>query len=153
VIDFRLDHDIGEGRDLSIWANASRTKLKDSWNTNPTFSPLGGITLSPVTPMQDAHSESLVGRYRWLSDSGIESSLQASLTRSGVSINQFVSEDRTTVDLDYQGRYAMSRHDILWGLNYRSSADEISANEPYIAIAGHAIRKTIRVSSSTTTGP
>lgn len=137
VIDFRLDHDIGEGRDLSIWANASRTKLKDSWNTNPTFSPLGGITLSPVTPMQDAHSESLVGRYRWLSDSGIESSLQASLTRSGVSINQFVSEDRTTVDLDYQGRYAMGRHDILWGLNYRSSADEISANEPYIAIAGH----------------
>lgn len=138
VIDFRLDHDIGEGRDLSIWANASRSKLKDTWNTYPSFSPMGGITLSPVSPMQDTHSESLVGRYRWLSNSGIESSIQASFTRSGVGINQFVSENRTTVDLDYQGRYAIGRHDILWGLNYRSSEDEITANEPYISINGRA---------------
>ncbi len=136
VIDFRLDHDIGGGRDMSIWANASRSKLNDAWNTQPNFVPT--LTLSKLTPQQDAHSESLVGRYRWLSDSGIESSLQASFTRSGVSITEFLAESRNTVDLDYQGRYAIGRHDILWGLSYRSSSDEITTNEPYIAIAGRS---------------
>jgi iron complex outermembrane receptor protein len=135
VIDFRLDHDIGGGRDLSIWANASHSTITDLWNTNPDFSG-PALTLSALTPRQMLHSESLVGRYRWLSDSGIESSLQASATRSGIDMTDFINESRTTIDLDYQGRYAIGHHDILWGLNHRSSSDEISINEPYIAIAG-----------------
>ena len=135
VVDFRLDHTIGGGRDLSIWANASRSKITELWNTNPTFSPTGGLALSALTPLQELHSESLIARYRWLSDSGIESSIQASGTRSGIDITHFIAESRTTVDLDYQGRYTFDRHDILWGLSHRSSSDEISTNEPYIAIA------------------
>jgi len=135
VVDFRLDHAIGDGRDLSIWANASRSKITELWNTNPTFSPTGGLALSALTPLQELHSESLVARYRWLSDSGIESSIQASGTSSGIDITRFIAESRTTVDLDYQARYTFERHDILWGLSHRSSSDEISTNEPYIAIA------------------
>jgi iron complex outermembrane receptor protein len=135
VVDFRLDHDIGGGRDLSIWANASHSKIAELWNTKPDFSG-PGLTLSSYTPTQELHSESLVARYRWLGDSGVESSIQASGTRSGIDITDFINESRTTVDLDYQGRYAYNRHDILWGLSNRSSSDEISTNEPYIAIAG-----------------
>lgn len=142
VIDFRLDHDIGSGRDLSIWANASHSKITELWYTNPTFSPMGALSLSALTPEQELHSESLVGRYRWLNDAGIESTIQASLTRSGIDITQFINESRTTADLDYQGRFAIGRHDILWGLNYRSSSDEITTNEPYLAIAGHSYTQT-----------
>lgn len=132
VIDFRLDHDLGAGRDLSVWASASRSNTTELWNTQPDFSQ-GGLNVSAITPNQVLNSESLVGRYRWLGDTGIESSIQASLTRSGIEIDNFVTETLTTVDLDYQGRYAVDRHDILWGLNHRSASDEISTNEPYIA--------------------
>lgn len=135
VIDFRLDHDIGGGRDLSIWANASRSKTTELWNTQPDFSQ-PGLNLSSLTPNQVLSSESLVGRYRWLGDSGIESSLQASLNRSTVDIDRFVQASLTTVDLDYQGRFAVGHHDILWGMNHRSTRDETSANEPYVAING-----------------
>ncbi len=138
VLDLRLDHDIGGGRDLSIWANATRSRINDNWNANPTFSPSGALSLSAISPLQELHNESLVGRYRWLSDSGIESSLQASFTRSGIEISNFITESRNTTDVDYQGRYAIGRHDILWGLNYRSSSDEIETNEPYIAMAGRS---------------
>jgi iron complex outermembrane receptor protein len=135
VIDFRLDHDLGAGRDLSIQANASRSKTTELWNTQPDFSQ-PGLNLSALTPNQVLSSESLVGRYRWLGDSGIESSLQASLNRSTVDIDRFVQASLTTVDLDYQGRFAVDRHDILWGMNHRSTRDETSANEPYVAING-----------------
>ena len=135
VVDFRLDHDIGSGRDLSIWANATRSRVSELWNTKADFSG-PALSLSYYTPTQELHSESLVTRYRWLSDAGIESSVHASLNHSGVDITEFINQTRTTVDLDYQSRYAFQRHDILWGLNHRSSKDEIDAVEPYIAIAG-----------------
>lgn len=135
VIDFRLDHDLGLGRDVSIWANASRSKTTELWNTRPDFSQ-GGLNVSSLTPNQVLNSESLVGRYRWLGDTGIESSIQASLTRSGIAIDNFVTETLTTLDFDYQGRYAVDRHDILWGVNHRNTSDEMATNEPYITIRG-----------------
>jgi iron complex outermembrane receptor protein len=39
----------------------------------------------------------------------------------------FYKEDRTTFDLEYQGRYTFAKHDVSWGLSYRSTADSISA--------------------------
>ncbi|NTV71120.1 MAG: TonB-dependent receptor [Azonexaceae bacterium] len=130
VVDFRLDHDLASGRDLSIWGNASRSTTRELWDLS--FPGLG-ISLFPVSPTQKLHSESLVGRYRWLSDHGIESSIQASATTSGIDITNFIREERTTYDLDYQGRYAFGRHDILWGLSHRRSSDEVSSGEPYIS--------------------
>src|SRR5574343_870822 len=81
VVDFRLDHELGGGRDLSVWASANRSKTTELWNTQPDFSG-PGLSVSTITPNQVLNSESLVGRYRWLGDTGIESSLQASVTRS-----------------------------------------------------------------------
>lgn len=130
VVDFRLDHDLTSGRDLSIWGNASRSTTRELWDLS--FPGLG-ITLLPVSPTQKLHSESLVGRYRWLSDGGVESSIQASVNTSGIDITNFIREERTTYDLDYQGRYAVGRHDILWGFSHRRSSDEVSSGEPYIA--------------------
>ncbi len=137
VVDFRFDKSLGNGRDFSIWANASRSSTGDLWRTQPTFTPFPtpSISLADQRPDQILDSQSLVGRYRWIGDSGIESTLQGSITRSGIDITAFIKENRTTYDLDYQGRYAIGAHDLTWGLNHRSSNDEMSTNEPYVAIA------------------
>lgn len=135
VVDFRLDQDLSNGRDLSIWGNASHATTRELWDLS---FPGIGLTLLPVSPTQKLHSESLVGRYRWLSDHGIESSIQASVNTSGIDITNFIHEERTTYDLDYQGRYAVGRHDILWGFSHRHSSDEISTNAPYIAMLSPA---------------
>lgn len=135
VVDFRLDHALGNGRDLSIWANATHSKTGDIWRTKPDFTQ-PGLSLSPLYPSQELNSQSLVGRYRWLSDHGIESSIQMSATNSGIDITEFIRENRTTYDVDYQARYAFQTHDLIWGMNYRTSADEIWTNEPYMVING-----------------
>lgn len=135
LIDFRLDHALGGGRDLSIWANATRTQTGDIWRTKPDWSQ-PGLRVSSYYPTQEMSSQSLVGRYRWLSDWGVESSLQMSVTNSGMEITNFIHESRTTYDLDYQGRRAFDRHDLIWGFNHQSSTDEISPNPPYISING-----------------
>ena len=138
VVDFRLDNELGGGRDLSIWANASRSSTRELWNVSPAFSPTGGVNLAPVTPRQVLHQENLVGRYRWLTAAGVESSIQASIGWAGVEIDNFAEDDHTTFDLDYQGRRAFDQHDLLWGLSHRSVRDDIGTNEPYAAIAGDA---------------
>lgn len=147
VVDFRFDRDLNSGRDLSIWANASQSTLDDLWLTNPQFQMVNvpfvgqvpfytGLTQRSVR--QTLHNESLVGRYRWLSDAGIESSLQLSAARSGIEINGFIDETRNTFDFDYQGRYAIGTHDVLWGLSHRSSSDEITTPGTYINIQPNA---------------
>ncbi len=61
--------------------------------------------LAPRRVHQKLHNESLVGRYRWLSDAGIESSLQLSPpARVSSQINSFIDETRNTFDIDYQAR-------------------------------------------------
>lgn len=135
LVDFRLDHALGGGRDLSIWANATQSRTGDIWRTKPDWSQ-PGLSVSPYFPTQELNSQSLVGRYRWLSDGGIESSLQMSATRSGIDITEFIHESRSTYDVDYQGRLVLKRHDLIWGLNHRSSIDDISTNQPYLKITG-----------------
>ena len=135
VVDFRFDRDLGPGNDLTVWVNASQSKMGDLWNANPDLSVPGQLAFSGLTLRQKLNSESLMARYRWLSDGGIESTLQGGLTHSGIDISNFFEETRNTVDIDYQGRYAFGRHDLLWGFSHRSSADDVAPHEPYINIA------------------
>ncbi len=135
VVDFRFDRDLSAGRDLSVWANASLSTLDDLWMINPQFRTVtipgfgptavfAGIT--PIRLRQTTESQSLVGRYRWLSDSGVESSVQLSANRSGIDIDHVIKEERTTFDVDYQSRYSFAAHDLLWGFSHRSSSDDIT---------------------------
>lgn len=134
VVSFRLDRELGSGSDFSLWANAAQSATFEKWNTNPSFTP-GGLVLSPYYPRQVVSSQSLVGRYRWLTDGGVESTFQASLAGSSIDITQFFKENRATIDLDYQGRYALGTHDIVWGVNHRTSQDNVWTNAPYVAIS------------------
>lgn len=137
VADFRLDKALGGGRDLSVWANASRSSTNDFWMTLPDLTQ-PGLVMSPFKPRQILNSESLVGRYRWLGNQGIESSIQGSLTRSGIEISNFISENRNTYDFDYQGRLAFDLHDLMWGLSLSHSTDDIVATAPYLSILGRS---------------
>lgn len=135
VVDFRFDRDLSSGRDLSIWANASFSTLDDLWMTYPKFQTVNIPGFGParvfagMDPMrmhQKAESQSLVGRYRWLGDSGIESSVQLSANRSGFEVSNVIKEERLTFDVDYQSRYSFAAHDLLWGFSHRSSSDDIT---------------------------
>lgn len=131
VVDFRLDRDLSGGSDLTLWANASRSRITEFWEGIPSYIN-NTLAAYDLMPRQELHSESLMGRYRWLGESGVESSVQASLTRSGIDITNFVHESRSILDIDYQARYAYGRHDILWGLAHRTTRDHFGPNEPYV---------------------
>jgi iron complex outermembrane receptor protein len=135
VIDFRFDRDLGAGSDFTLWANASRSKMGDLWNANPDISIPGRLSFSGLSLSQKLNSESLVARYRWLTDGGVESTLQGGLIHSGIDISNFFEETRDTLDIDYQGRYAFGRHDVLWGFSHRRSTDDVTPHEPYVSIA------------------
>ncbi|WP_412480407.1 TonB-dependent receptor plug domain-containing protein [Azonexus sp. IMCC34839] len=135
AVDVRFDQNLSSGKDLSIWFNASRSSLGDLWYTFPRFSGGSFMGMAEMPVNQVYSSENLMGRYRWLSEKGIESSLQMAFTRSGIDIPGFFLEDRYTFDLDYQGRYAAGEHDLLWGLSHRSSSDDVWTARPVIYLS------------------
>lgn len=134
VLDARYDHALEQGRDVTFWFNATHATTGDAWLTEYSVGP-GGLSLQPKVMEQRIHSENLMGRYRWLTEGGVESSIQASAGTSGVAIQPYVDETRTTIDLEYQGRYAMGVHDLLWGVNYRQSHDRIYAPDFLLGFA------------------
>jgi iron complex outermembrane receptor protein len=120
MIDLRFDRNLGGGGDLVLWANAMRSTLGDLMRID--MSPVPPLTLRPLAGRQRDTSKTLAGRYRWLTGSGIESSLQLSLNTATVEVENFFKEDRDTFDLDYQGRHTFAAHDLLWGLSHRSTS-------------------------------
>ncbi len=133
LLNARFDRSLGVGRDLALWAKASRSSLGD----------LAMLDLAPTLPLairprqftQVDAGQSVAGRYRWLTGAGIESSVQMSLESSSIDISDYFEQDRTTVDLDYQGRYTFSAHDLLWGLSHRSNSDTATPSAIVLSLA------------------
>lgn len=121
LADLRVDRNLGDGRDLAVWANASRSRLGDLMQIGTAATP--PLTILPLASQQNDSAQALTGRYRWLTASGIESSLQLSANASRVEIERWFREDRHTYDLDYQGRYTFAAQDVLWGLSHRTTSD------------------------------
>jgi iron complex outermembrane receptor protein len=121
-LSFRFDRNLGGGSDLSIWAGAMEMSLGDLAVVDPDYT-LAGPVLLPLRLRQLDNSQTITARYRWLMGT-IESSLQASATRTHIEMENWFHEDRQTYDLDYQGRYAAGNHDLLWGLSHRSNSDD-----------------------------
>lgn len=125
TVDARFDKKLGSGSDLSVWANALNSSLGDMMTVE--FSAKPPLALLPYAIKQNTSSQTIGGRYRWLTDAGIESSLQTSYQSSTMEIERFYKEDRNTFDIDYQGRYTFAKHDVIWGLSYRNTSDSISS--------------------------
>lgn len=126
AVDMRFDKKLGGGSDLALWGNAMTSNLGDSMTLD--LSSLNSLVIVPVTSKQRDSSQTIAGRYRWLSDAGIESSLQMSAQASSLEVEGFLKEERRTYDLDYQGRYAFSAHDVIWGLSHRTTSDSYTTN-------------------------
>ncbi|MDX1736144.1 MAG: TonB-dependent receptor plug domain-containing protein, partial [Halioglobus sp.] len=85
-----------------------------------------GIATSPVALVDDTEMAGGNLHYRWTHDAGAHSrySFRAyydHVSREGADL----FEDRHTIDLEFQHHFtADARHDIVWGLNYRSIDDD-----------------------------
>ncbi len=123
VVDFRLDRSLSGGSDLSFWANAGNSSAGDRFPITP--NPLNPSVLTPVALTQKIANQTLGGRYRWLTEQGIESSLQASVANSSLELKDAFGVSSTQFDIDYQGRYAFAEHDLLWGASHWTVSDEV----------------------------
>lgn len=123
VTDFRFDRSLSGSGDFSLWANAGRSAAGDLYPITPNLADLQTLTSVPIK--QTVASQTIGARYRWLNDSGIESSLQASLGTTSIELKDVLEVSNTQFDLDYQGRYSFASHDILWGASHRTVSDEI----------------------------
>jgi iron complex outermembrane receptor protein len=123
VVDFRIDRSLSTGSDFSVWANAGKSSLGDLYPLTP--NPLNPLTLTPVSITQKISTQTLGGRYRWLSGAGIESSVQASIGGSSIELKGALEVNNTQFDIDYQGRYTFAEHDLLWGASHRTVSDEV----------------------------
>lgn len=125
VVDFRLDRSLSGGRDFTFWANAGRSSLGDLYPITP--NPADLQTLTSVPAKQKVASQTVGARYRWLSDGGIESSAQVAISSSSIELKNLFEVSNTQLDIDYQGRYSVASHDLLWGMSHRTVSDEVWA--------------------------
>lgn len=126
AVDMRFDKKLGGGSDLAMWANAMNSSLGDKMTLD--LASQTSLVLRPIASKQTDASQTIAGRYRWLTSAGIESSLQISAQASSIEIEGFLKEERKTYDIDYQGRYTFSAHDLIWGFSHRTTSDRYSTN-------------------------
>lgn len=129
---FRFDRNLGGGSNLSLWASAFDSKAGDLALVAPVFALPPSLTVARL--MQTDDSQTIAGRYRWLTGA-VESSLQLSATRTHIEVENWFHEDRETYDLDYQGRRAFGAHDVLWGLSHRTNSDTAASVAEVLAMS------------------
>lgn len=133
AVDMRFDKKLGAGSEFTLWANAFNARLGDSIRAEAV--PGLPLTLRPFAVQPENTNQTIAGQYRWLTDRGIESSLQVSASHTITEIQGFFKENRKTYDLDYSGRYSFDRHDVLWGVSHRTSTDDILAPTFYMSFS------------------
>ncbi len=86
---------------------------------------------APVPGRIETRESHLMARYGGQTADGADYSLQTSYASSGFAIVNPVGpidDERSTLDIDFQRREARGagRHDIVWGLGYRHSRDDLN---------------------------
>jgi iron complex outermembrane receptor protein len=77
----------------------------------------------PARPLQvDVSGGNLLGRWRRQHDDGADTQLRVYYDRTRRDDPAFLDE-LDTVDLDFQHRFRRTRHEIIWGANYRATSD------------------------------
>jgi iron complex outermembrane recepter protein len=122
---FRGDWPLAAGDRLTVSGSAYKSTSGDRWNYPDLASASGSRLQETPQSNQGAH---VIGRREWTLADGSEASIQGYLDHSEVDIARVVKEHRTTADLDFQHRKRFGeRHDLVWGLGYRLSHDDIDA--------------------------
>ncbi len=121
---FRLDSLLTAQDNLSIQGDAYRSIL----NQNTTFPQIAAPYQNNFNETIDTFGGNLLMRHQHTFSSTSDYSLQVFYDfyqRSEV----FLEESRHTMDIDFQHRFALlDRNDVVWGVGYRYSHDELHAN-------------------------
>ncbi|MBK8336230.1 MAG: TonB-dependent receptor [Sterolibacteriaceae bacterium] len=137
----RYDRRLGEGR-LTLLADTFHYTAGDQWVV-PRITPFMTPPYTQLLPQDQAsHGASASLRYEWSGASGAENALQTSFAHSNFGVGQTIAEDRETIDLDFQQRIQLGKsHDVVWGLGYRHSRDQIDASgNVEFAVPGRSAR-------------
>ena len=122
-VGYRLDRESARGGRSTLIAAAYDSRAGDQWRVPVLQAPY--LDIHPVT--QKNSGASLLGRTEQVLDNGSEWSLRASLASTRLAIDG-LGEARNTLDLDFQYRLqAAPAHDLMWGLNYRYSSDQLTS--------------------------
>jgi len=97
------------------------------------------VLLSPITgptlqnSATDLSGANLIGRWKHTFSESSDMVTQLYYDHVQRDIEDWFAEERHTVDADWQHRFGLGeRNDLLWGLNYTVSTDDIQ-NTPYVA--------------------
>ncbi|MEQ1516287.1 MAG: TonB-dependent receptor, partial [Usitatibacteraceae bacterium] len=118
---FRTDWTLDGGNRLMVSGAAYDMTAGDRWFFPSVTSPIG---VRSATITEKSHGGHLLARHEWALSGSSEAALQAYVSSSKLSVVD-ISEERTTVDVDFQHRSAGKVHDLIWGLGYRYSPDRI----------------------------
>jgi iron complex outermembrane receptor protein len=119
---FRLDRRLSAGERFTMTGDLYEVHSGESWAVPQLLPPY-----SSLVPMAERNrGVNLLARYDRTFDDGSAAIFQAYVDSTGLAATPFIREQRDTFDLDFQHRLALgSRHDVIWGLNYRQSRDDL----------------------------
>lgn len=124
-IGFRGDWTLSADRRFTLSGGAHQGKSGERWDKPDRA--LISVSTRITQTNEGAH---LLGRHEWTHGDGSESALQAYAEASEIDVRTQLRERRQTFDLDFQHRATMARvHDLMWGVGYRYSSDEIDTRD------------------------
>ena len=126
---FRRDGSMQGGSHYLVSGEAYSSPTGDRWNLANVASPLGYASTDIRFTGQGAH---LLGRDEWVHDNGTESALQSYIDWQDINAEGELSQRRLTVDIDFQQHRQLGLgNDVVWGLGYRTSRDDIVATDNF----------------------
>ncbi len=127
---FRLDHRLTAGNRLMVSGDVYEAHTYQNFTLPSLLAPYSTVSRLP----QNNRGIHMLTRYDHTLQDGSAATLQAYVESTAL-LNASVTEQRDTYDLDFQHRLLLgSRHDFIWGFNYRLSRDTITTPEAYVEI-------------------
>ena len=125
----RADWLLSSGQRLSLNGETYRYANRDTYAfPDPLVS--GYTNMGSNMRLSGGH---LQGRFESLGDDGSELTVQSYITQRTMDVEGLIEEKRNTIDLDVQYRLApLGAHDLMLGVNYRNSQDDISSYSNYV---------------------
>ena len=128
----RLDRELSGSSRFSTSANLFDARNGDTWVMPQLAAPYG----VPTNLTQGNRNANVVAKYDWSLADGSQASVQASLDNTRIQMPGVLTEDRTTLDIDFQNRFALTpSQDMIWGLGYRNSRDHIETGQSLVSMS------------------
>ncbi len=118
----RVDRDLSGTSRFMMTANVYDTRSGDEMLLASATAPYVQRTVST----QLNRGANVVANVEWSPKAGVQNTVQVSLDQYRENMENILLEDRSTFDVDFQSRMALSaRQDLVWGLGYRHSEDAL----------------------------